>query len=79
MYYNIRNVIDKITVTGLDIREEITYGDDEEFILKNEALSIIDDIEAEFREFEELIQPIEGLSEINEIKRKIKEMLKALY
>jgi hypothetical protein len=62
--------------------EMLDYGfdnDKSKFIEEDEVIKMIDDFETKIKEIESLLDPIEGLSEIEDIKIKVKELVDLVY
>ena len=58
------------------------YGYDDNktnFVEENEIIKIIDDIESRIKDIEDLLKPIKGLSEIDEIKEKVEILVVIVY
>lgn len=56
------------------IDEPDVYDNDDEFIEKSDVEDVIDNIEFDVIEIKDKLEPIKGLSEINEIKCLIEEL-----
>lgn len=62
--------------------EMTDYGFDNDktrFVEEDEVIKMIDDFETKIKEIESLLDPIEGLSEIEDIKVKVKELVNLVY
>jgi RNA processing factor Prp31 len=70
-----RNQITNDTV----IAEQSDIDNETDFMLVSDVESIIDDIEKRVNEIYEKLEPIQGLSKIDEIKRLIKDLSSDLY
>lgn len=66
-------------ILGSDIFDYISENKDKEYIEISTFESFVDDIESDLKTIEDLLQPIEGLSEIDEVKEKLQELLDELY
>ena len=67
------------TLTYSDMTD---YGYDDNktnFIDESELKNILDDIESRIKDIDDLLEPIEGLEEINEIKIKVQELVDMIY
>ena len=67
---------------GYTYNDLIEYGYDdnkENLIPESTVKSVIDDIESDVNEIEALLDSISGLTEVDEIKDKVKELAEKLY
>lgn len=49
------------------------------YVTKIEAINVLDEVEARVNEIKDMIDPIEGLSEIDNIKKLLESLSKDLY
>lgn len=78
MNYNYREQTENLRFTYEDIINDENYKD-KIFVELSDVIATIDYIESDVNDILRLLEPIEGLSEINEVKDKIIELSSNLY
>lgn len=78
MNYNYREQTENLRCTYEDIINDENYKD-KVFVELSDVIAAIDYIESDVNDILRLLEPIEGLSEINEVKDKIIELSSNLY
>lgn len=78
---NYREQIDKEAYQYGDLAdyEFDEFDDREEFIPKSVVIQIIDEIESDINDINHKLEPINGLTEVDEIKEQVSELSTKLY
>lgn len=74
---NYREQIDKEVYQYGDL--DYDFDDSEEFIPKSVVIQIIDEIESDINDINHKLEPINGLTEVDEIKEQVSELSTKLY
>lgn len=75
---NYREQIDKEAYQYGDLAD-YEFDDREEFIPKSVVIQIIDEIESDINDINHKLEPINGLTEVGEIKEQVSELSTKLY
>lgn len=75
---NYREQIDKEAYQYGDLAD-YEFDDREEFILKSVVIQIIDEIESDINDINHKLESINGLTEVDEIKKQVSELSTKLY
>lgn len=75
---NYREQIDKEAYQYGDLAD-YEFDDREEFIPKSVVIQIIDEIESDINDINQKLEPINGLTEVGEIKEQVSELSTKLY
>ena len=75
---NYREQIDKEVYQYGDLTD-YEFDDREEFIPKSVVIQIIDEIESDINDINRKLEPINGLTEVDEIKEQVSELSTKLY
>lgn len=75
---NYREQIDKEAYQYGDLAD-YEFDDREEFIPKSVVIQIIDEIESDINDINHMLEPINGLTEVDEIKEQVSELSTKLY
>lgn len=75
---NYREQIDKEAYQYSDLAD-YEFDDREEFIPKSVVTQIIDEIESDMNDINRKLEPINGLTEVDEIKEQVYELSTKLY